>query len=306
MERSVTFNAKRDVANWYSFDLALPTVNRKALRGFNHHGSGRLLCPSDFDYTKEACVFIGFFVLTLMLRCSVRVGLRDNSPHYPRGPDRLPRLMWRDQHVNPNDFYEGFLEDNGPMLALTEILLGPSAAGEGGEFSTSKGGGSRPRASQFKIKSITPAAIACAIVLSHFSLSSQLVMSSGSTNSGRWPYHKFYRNVLACINSMPDNRRNELLAYWTRMVLGDVCVDDEDDEDDEHDTDDESLSSFTRMLAQAHAACLAAAAVVAATSNMPQTSASDVVAPLSQAPQHSPSPSTDSSSEPSSSRASPA
>ncbi|KAI0634459.1 hypothetical protein C8Q77DRAFT_1112247 [Trametes polyzona] len=189
---------KKSIGEWYAF---VPALNSdKALRGFNHPVCGRLLCPAQFDYGDM----------------EVARGLRHGSSRYPVSPLHPPNFLWRDEKAppDPKDHWIGYARGQLLLKAMRHILYGPQAATTAGQ----KIGSRKPRAQSFKIRSITPAAIAYAAVMVHFALSSQDTFNAiGHMN--RFNYTQFYQSIVHFIeHTLLDDERADLLGWWNQYV----------------------------------------------------------------------------------------
>jgi hypothetical protein len=57
------------------------------------------------------------------------------------------------------------------------------------------------------------------VLQAHFTLSLQHTFYAGGNNGGRWPYQRFYCDILSMAVSMDDNDQQEVLDWWDECVV---------------------------------------------------------------------------------------
>ncbi|RDX47355.1 hypothetical protein OH76DRAFT_1526069 [Lentinus brumalis] len=193
-------NIKKAVLTWNRYEpLILPEA--KSVRGFNHPECGRLLCPPTYNWSDP----------------EIRKALQNGSRKYPLGAKNWPRVLWLDEEFNRENPMDGFMRNRRLILTGRYSLLGPTACNASG---TSKIPTKKPKAKIHRIRSISPAFIAYTAVIIHFSLYSQESFGDGAT-PGTFPYQAFYQSLVRYIeDTMPDNERSELVAWWTTQIFG--------------------------------------------------------------------------------------
>ncbi|CDO74305.1 hypothetical protein BN946_scf184839.g11 [Trametes cinnabarina] len=235
--RSTDLNSvKLAIAGWRTFNPPIP-LDRSAskdLRGFNHPGCGKLLCPAKWDWSDE----------------NVRNGLHNCSAKYRLSAANLPNMLWEDERIcDPKDMFKGF--GRGPLLvtALRHSLLGPKVATAP---SGTKIAARKPKAQVYRIRSITPGCIAYAAVLVHFALSSQETFNA--TGHGcKFNYEMFYQAIIQTIEElMLERERHALLAWWNGQIFN-AQYNLEAELEDEEEEEDGEPSVFVQMREQARA-----------------------------------------------------
>ncbi|KZV97076.1 hypothetical protein EXIGLDRAFT_608510, partial [Exidia glandulosa HHB12029] len=135
-----TSTLKRTCIEWLVQDLEDPlkplnptlSARSKKGRGFAHPATGRLLCPADMTW-NETCLLN-----------------RVDSQDAPKG-SVWPRLLYRNEEMNPNNPWEGLLQHEDLVKAAKTVLIRPSSAtADGGDVS-----GKRGKAANHGIQQIT-------------------------------------------------------------------------------------------------------------------------------------------------------
>lgn len=106
----------------HKWELGVPS--NKSVRGFGNDVCGRLLCPSNRDWTDPAYVrsllsLLLVFRGTNQLVCSIRQQIQ--LFQIPVTHDEFPCFLWEDERADPQDTNKGFLR--GQLLVKVPPFL---------------------------------------------------------------------------------------------------------------------------------------------------------------------------------------
>ncbi|KAG2145713.1 hypothetical protein BD769DRAFT_1738581 [Suillus cothurnatus] len=207
------------VAAWVNQDFRPSPLIRpddKHSRGFASDICGKLLCPSEWDWTQDR----------------VKAGIRDRTIKYIVSENSWPLFLYENYAVNCDNLEEGLLKSKLLVLAFKAIFTSPSSAkeaegdGDGADI-IENNRRARRRSDQPKVKTcvasiinmkkVTPRSIAYVACQVRFALSS---VSSWRTVDGDFDYESFWNNIVDFFEDVPgpitSRRVEKLLEWWTR------------------------------------------------------------------------------------------
>ncbi|KAF9241851.1 hypothetical protein BU15DRAFT_44636 [Melanogaster broomeanus] len=190
---------KERIGHWRALPGIRPAdfaVSRHTL-GFNNRSTGNLLCPANRDYSqaKQVLDFHG------LCDGTIKAGACD-----------FPHLLWDQEMVNPEDFFDGWLRNELLVQAYKHIFISPSAAlVEGGPEKPAR----RGNAALHGICTVSIPSISYVATLVRFVLSSDSSISRGGP--GRFGYEAFYNNIISTTFDMLDSAATaNLINWWNR------------------------------------------------------------------------------------------
>ncbi|KAI0312028.1 hypothetical protein OF83DRAFT_1067881 [Amylostereum chailletii] len=164
--------------------------NNKSERGFNHDTTGRLLCPTGYDWSDPD------------VRCHLKTG--EISPT----GDQWPVLLYAKSKYNPENPWDGLLKGEILVWTFKHIFTSPSSVEVAGRATRSG------KARLHGMVHVTKASIAYVATQARFALHSANTFSrtDSMTDSER-----FYHSVLDLLED-PEEREEvqALLAWWNR------------------------------------------------------------------------------------------
>ncbi|KAG1759908.1 hypothetical protein EDD22DRAFT_781916 [Suillus occidentalis] len=197
-----TSTLKDLVAGWVnqSFHPSnLLTSHDKQSRGFAHDVCGKLLCPAEWDWSKDL----------------VKIGIRDRMSDYIVSENSWPLFVYENYSVNSNNLEQGLFMSKILVQAYKAIFTSPSSAkdadgdGDGADI-LENNRRARRALNQVKVKTCV-----------RFALSS---ISSWRTVDGDFDYEAFWNNIVDFFEDVPGpvarRRMTALLEWWTRKVFG--------------------------------------------------------------------------------------
>ncbi|KAG2741070.1 hypothetical protein P692DRAFT_20880354 [Suillus brevipes Sb2] len=200
----------------------LLTSHDKQSRGFSHDICGKLLCPAEWDWSKD----------------SVKVGIRDRSLDYIVSENSWPLFVYENYTINSNNLEQGLFMSKLLVQAFKAIFTSPSSAKEADGDGDGDGADilennrrARRALNQVKVKTcvasiinmrkVTSRSIAYVACQVRFALSS---VSSWRTVDGDFDYVAFWNNIVDFFENVPGpvarQRVDTLLEWWTRKVFG--------------------------------------------------------------------------------------
>ncbi|KAG2752983.1 hypothetical protein P692DRAFT_20724342 [Suillus brevipes Sb2] len=218
-----TSTLKDLVASWVNQDFCptrLLKSDNKQSRGFAHSVCGKLLCPSEWDWSNDR----------------VKAGIRDRTSDYIVSENSWPLFLYENYTINPDNLEEGLFKSKILLQAFKATFTSPSSSreadadGEGADI-LENNRRARRHLNQVKVKTcvasiismkkVTPRSIAYIVCQVRFALSS---VSSWRTVDGDFDYEAFWNNTVDFFEMSPgpvaERRVTTLLEWWTRKIFG--------------------------------------------------------------------------------------
>ncbi|KAG1808521.1 hypothetical protein EV424DRAFT_1328803 [Suillus variegatus] len=171
----------------------------KQSRGFAHDICGKLLCPSEWDWSKDY----------------VKAGIRDRTSEYIVSENSWPLFVYENYSVNNSNLEQGLFMSKVLVQAFKATFTSPSSAkeadgdGDGADI-LENNRRARRALNQVKVKTCV-----------RFALSN---VSSWRTIDGDFDYEAFWNNIVDFFEDAPGpvarRRVTILLEWWTRKVFG--------------------------------------------------------------------------------------
>ncbi|KAG2122140.1 hypothetical protein DEU56DRAFT_746140 [Suillus clintonianus] len=171
----------------------------KQSRGFIHEVCGKLLCPAEWDWSKDC----------------VKAGIRDRTSDYVVSENSWPLFVYENYSVNSSDLQQGLFMSKILVQAFKATFTSPSSAkeadgdGDGADI-LENNRRARRALNQVKVKTCV-----------RFSLSN---ISSWRTIDGDFDYEAFWNHIVDFFEDVPGpvarRRVTTLLEWWTRKVFG--------------------------------------------------------------------------------------
>lgn len=219
-----TSKLKSLVADWVNRELKPhPPVDTddKSCRGFVNDACGRLLCPTELDWSNPI----------------VRAGIRDRAGGHVVTEMSWPTFMYEKYTADPDNLEEGLFKSSLLVQAYKAIFTSPSSAkefaneGDGADIIANNRRASKDFHSGKKVKThvaqiikmhkVTPRSIAYVSCQLRFALSS---VTSWRSIDGDFDYIPFWRTIVDFFERPPgraaQRKVEQLLAWWTRKVFG--------------------------------------------------------------------------------------
>ncbi|KAG1759968.1 hypothetical protein EDD22DRAFT_781810 [Suillus occidentalis] len=197
-----TSTLKDLVATWINQDFHPPTLLKsddKHTRGFVHDICGKLLCPSEWDWSNNC----------------VKTGIRDRTSDYIVSENSWPLFLYENYAVNLDNLEQGLFKSKILVQAFKAVFTSPSSAreadgdGDGADI-LENNRRARRQLNQVKVKTCV-----------RFALSN---ISSWRTVDGDFDYEVFWSNVVDFFEDAPGpvtrQRVSQLLEWWTRKIFG--------------------------------------------------------------------------------------
>ncbi|KZV79957.1 hypothetical protein EXIGLDRAFT_756582 [Exidia glandulosa HHB12029] len=201
-----TSTLKRTCIEWLVQDLEDPlkplnptlSARSKKGRGFAHPATGRLLCPADMTWNE-----------TTRLELLNRVDSQDA----PKG-SVWPRLLYRNEEMNPNNPWEGLLQHEDLVKAAKTVLIRPSSAtSDGGAVS-----GKRGKAANHGIQQITVGFLCYIASTLRFTLTSY---EEYNLSDKGLDVDGFFTSLYDLLIDPEEQEEVErLLQWWNRRIFG--------------------------------------------------------------------------------------
>ncbi|KAG1894311.1 uncharacterized protein F5891DRAFT_961789 [Suillus fuscotomentosus] len=198
-----TSKLKSLVADWVNRELKPhPPVDTddKSCRGFVNDACGRLLCPTELDWSNPI----------------VRAGIRDHAGGHVVTEMSWPTFMYEKYTANPDNLEEGLFKSSPLVQPYKAIFTSPSSAkefaneGDGADIIANNRRASKDFHSGKKVKT-------------HLRLALSSVTSWRSID-GDFDYIPFWRTIVDFFERPPgraaQRKVEQLLAWWTRKVFG--------------------------------------------------------------------------------------
>ncbi|KAG1870407.1 hypothetical protein C8R48DRAFT_596949 [Suillus tomentosus] len=198
-----TSKLKSLVADWVNRELKPnPPIDTddKNCRGFINDACGRLLCPTELDWSNPI----------------VRAGIRDRADGYVVTEMSWPAFMYEKYMADPDNLEEGLFKSSLLVQAYKAIFTSPSSAkevadeGDGADIIANNRRASKDLYSGKKVKTHL-----------RFALSS---VTSWRSIDGDFDYIPFWRTIVDFFERPPgraaQQKVEQLLAWWTRKVFG--------------------------------------------------------------------------------------
>ncbi|EGN96502.1 hypothetical protein SERLA73DRAFT_124366 [Serpula lacrymans var. lacrymans S7.3] len=169
--------------------------NIKSNRGFNHHRTGQLLCPTGLDWEDE----------------ETRAKLRNGDIHI--AGDHWPIFLYADCIYNAEDPWMGLFKNNVLISAYKYVFTSPSSVDTNAESRATRSGNARLHG----MLHVTPASVAYIATQVRFALSSQAIFSRTDITSDS---EGFFNSVMDLFED-PDEIEdvNSLLAWWDSKIF---------------------------------------------------------------------------------------
>ncbi|KAG2339314.1 hypothetical protein BDR05DRAFT_951234 [Suillus weaverae] len=219
-----TSKLKSLVADWVNRELkANPPIDpdNKTCRGFINDACGRLLCPTELDWSNPI----------------VRAGIRDRAEGYVVTEMSWPAFMYEKYMADPDNLEEGLFKSSVLVQAFKAIFTSPSSAkevaneGDGADIIANNRHVNKQLFASKKVKThvaqiikmhkVTPHSIAYISCQLRFALSS---VTSWRTIDGDFDYVPFWNTIVDFFECPPgrtvQQKVERLLAWWIRKVFG--------------------------------------------------------------------------------------
>ncbi|KAG2755368.1 hypothetical protein P692DRAFT_20717610 [Suillus brevipes Sb2] len=219
-----TSKLKSLVADWVNRELKPnPSIDPddKTCRGFVNDACGRLLCPTELDWSNPI----------------VRSGIRDRAEGYVVTEMSWPAFMYHKYTADPDNLEEGLFKSSLLIQAFKAIFTSPSSAkevaneGDGANIIANNRHANRQLFSGKKVKThvvqiinmhdVTPRSIAYVSCQLRFALSS---VTSWCTIDGDFDYVPFWNTIVDFFERPPGRtarrKSEQLLVWWKRKVFG--------------------------------------------------------------------------------------
>ncbi|KAG2151733.1 hypothetical protein BD769DRAFT_1343294 [Suillus cothurnatus] len=197
-----TSTLKDLVAAWVNQDFrpsCLLKADDKHSRGFVHDTCGKLLCPSEWDWSDPR----------------VKAGIRDRTSEYIVSENSWPLFLYENYTVDSNNLEEGLFKSKILVQAFKATFTSPSLAkeadgdGDGADI-LENNRHARCALNQAKVKTCV-----------RFALSG---VTSWHTIDGDFDYEMFWNNIVDFFEDVPGPvaqcRVTRLLEWWTRKIFG--------------------------------------------------------------------------------------
>ncbi|KAG1767495.1 hypothetical protein EV702DRAFT_1254506 [Suillus placidus] len=219
-----TSKLKNLIADWVNHELKPnPPVDPedKHHRGFGNDACGRLLCPTELDWTNP----------------TVRAGIRDCADGYVVTEMSWPAFLYKKYSADQDNLEKGLFKSTLLLQAFKAIFTSPSSTkdvtGEGDGANVIENNrrakkdfnsGKRVKthvAQIIKMRKVTPRSIAYVSCQLQFALSS---VTSWRSVDGDFDYVPFWQNIVDFFEQPPgraaQQKVDQLLAWWTRKIFG--------------------------------------------------------------------------------------
>ncbi|KAG2114975.1 hypothetical protein BD769DRAFT_1673290 [Suillus cothurnatus] len=218
-----TSTLKDLVAAWVNQDFrpsCLLKADDKHSRGFVHDTCGKLLCPSEWDWSDPR----------------VKAGIRDRTSEYIVSENSWPLFLYENYTVDSNNLEEGLFKSKILVQAFKATFTSPSSAkeadgdGDGADI-LENNRRARRALNQAKVKTcvasiinmrkVTARSIAYVVCQVRFALSG---VTSWRTIDGDFDYEMFWNNIVDFFEDVPgpvaQRRVTRLLEWGTRKIFG--------------------------------------------------------------------------------------
>jgi len=219
-----TSKLKSLVADWVNRELKPnPAVDPedKYHRGFVNDACGRLLCPTELDWSNP----------------TIRAGIRDRADGYVVTEMSWPAFLYDKYSADQDNLEEGLFKSTLLLQAFKAIFTSPSSAkevagdGDGANIIENNRRAMREFhlgkkvkthvAQIIKMRNVTPRSIAYVSCQLRFALSS---VTSWRSVDGDFDYVPFWQHIVDFFERPPgriaQRKVDQLLAWWTRKVFG--------------------------------------------------------------------------------------